>query len=108
MNCGIMKKSGADLRKVIMQAKGTSSGDCLRGVEYQLLNALYIKNVDRFMDVVFRLYSSYGSRKNENGPELLIPTGIIEMLEDREKFTIYGYAFVAGLIGSYEGKKEEN
>lgn len=108
MDCGIMKKNGADLRKVIMQAKGTSSGDCLRGVEYQLLNALYVKNVDRFMDVVFRLYSSYGSRKNENGPELLIPTGIIEMLEDKEKFTTYGYAFVAGLIGCYEGKKENN
>ena len=60
------------------------------------------------MDVVFRLYSSYGSRKNENGPELLIPTGIIEMLEDKEKFTTYGYAFVAGLIGCYEGKKENN
>ncbi len=108
MDCGIMKKNGSDLRKVIMQAKGTSSGDCLRGVEYQLLNALYVKNVDRFMDVVFRLYSSYGSRKNENGPELLIPTGIIEMLEDKEKFTTYGYAFVAGLIGCYEGKKENN
>ena len=70
MNCGIMKKSGADLRKVIMQAKGTSSGDCLRGTVYQLLNALYVNNVWRFLDIVLRLYNSYGSRKNENGPEL--------------------------------------
>lgn len=30
------------------------------------------------------------------------------MLEDKEKFTTYGYAFVAGLIGCYEGKKENN
>lgn len=42
------EKSGADLRKVIMQAKGTSSGDCLRGTVYQLLNALYVNNVWRF------------------------------------------------------------
>ena len=62
MNCGIMKKSGADLRKVIMQAKGTSSGDCLRGTVYQLLNALSVRNTDKFMDIVLRLYSAYGSK----------------------------------------------
>ena len=108
MNCGIMKKSGADLRKVIMQAKGTSSGDCLRGTVYQLLNALYVNNVWRFLDIVLRLYNSYGSRKNENGPELLIPTGMVEVLEDKGKFRDYGYAFIIGLDGCYEGKKEEN
>lgn len=108
MNCGSMKKSGADLRKVIMQAKGTSSGDCLRGTVYQLLNALYVNNVWRFLDIVLRLYSSYGSRKNENGPELLIPTGMVEVLEDKGKFRDYGYAFIIGLDGCYEGKKEEN
>ena len=108
MNCGMMKESGADLRKVIMQAKGTSSGDCLRGTVYQLLNALYVNNVWRFLDIVLRLYNSYGSRKNENGPELLIPTGMVEVLEDKGKFRDYGYAFIIGLDGCYEGKKEEN
>ena len=71
-----MKKSGADLRRAIMSAKGESSGECLRGMEYQLLNALCVRNVEKFMDIVLRLYSAYGSRKNENGQELLIPTGI--------------------------------
>lgn len=80
-----------------MSAKGESSGECLRGMEYQLLNALSVRNVEKFMDIVLRLYSAYGSRKNENGQELLIPTGLVQMLGNSEKFTRYGYAFVMGL-----------
>ena len=102
-----MKRSGADLRKAIMVSKGASSGDCLRGIEYQLLNALSVRNVEKFMDVVLRLYSSYGSQKNEKGQQLLIPTGLVQMLGDQEKFTRYGYAFVMGLEGCYEKKEDK-
>lgn len=83
-----------------MTAKKDTTGDSLRGIEYQLLNALSVKNTEKFMDIVARLYSSYGSEK------LLIPNGMIRMLQDKEKFSEYGYAFVLGLIGCYEGKKE--
>ena len=107
MYCGMMKKSGSDLRKAIMAAKGMTSSEGLRGIEYQLLNALSVRNVNKFMDVVLRLYSAYGSKRNENGQELLIPSGFVQMLSDKEKFTEYGYAFVMGLVGSYEPKKEE-
>jgi CRISPR-associated protein Cst1 len=72
-----------------------------------LLNALAVRNVNKFMDVVMRLYSAYGSKRNEDGHELLIPTGFVQMLNDKQKFTEYGYAFVMGLVGSYEPKKEE-
>ena len=48
------EKSGADLRKVIMTAKGMTSSEGLRGIEYQLLNALAVRNVNKFMDVVMR------------------------------------------------------
>ena len=102
-----MKRSGSDLRKAIMVSKGESSGDCLRGIEYQLLNALSVRNVDEFMDVVLRLYSSYGSQKNEKGQQLLVPTGLVQMLGDQEKFTRYGYAFVMGLEGCYEKKEDK-
>ena len=102
-----MKRSGSDLTKAIMASKGVSSGDCLRGIEYQLLNALSVRNVEKFMDVVLRLYSSYGSQKNEKGQELLIPTGLVQMLGDQEKFTRYGYAFVMGLEGCYEKKEDK-
>ena len=107
MSCGAMKKSGADLRKAIMAAKGMTSSEGLRGIEYQLLNALAVRNVNKFMDVVMRLYSAYGSKRNEDGHELLIPTGFVQMLNDKQKFTEYRYAFVMGLVGSYEPKKEE-
>lgn len=100
MYCISMKKSGSELRKAIMTAKKDTTGDSLRGIEYQLLNALSVKNTEKFMDIVARLYSSYGSEK------LLIPNGMIRMLQDKEKFSEYGYAFVLGLIGCYEGKKE--
>ena len=102
-----MKRSGSDLRKAIMVSKGESSGDCLRGIEYQLLNALSVRNVDKFLDVVLRLYSSYGSQKNEKGQQLLVPTGLVQMLGDQEKFTRYGYAFVMGLEGCYEKKEDK-
>lgn len=100
MYCISMKKSGSELRKAIMTAKKDTTGDSLRGIEYQLLNALSVKNTEKFMDIVARLYSSYGSEK------LLIPNGMIRMLQDKEKFSEYGYAFVLGMIGCYEGKKE--
>lgn len=107
MYCGIMKQSGADLRKSIMETKGKSSRDSLRGIEYQLLNALSTRNMEKFMDIVLRLYSSYGTKRNAEGKDILIPTGFVQMLSDKEKFTRYGYAFVMGLEGCYESKKEE-
>ena len=66
-----------------------------------------LNGLNKFMDIVLRLYSAYGSRKNENGQELLIPTGLVQMLGNSEKFTRYGYAFVMGLEGCYEKKEEK-
>lgn len=43
MYCISMKKSGSELRKAIMTAKKDTTGDSLRGIEYQLLNALSVK-----------------------------------------------------------------
>ena len=42
MYCISMKKSGSELRKAIMTAKKDTTGDSLRGIEYQLLNALSV------------------------------------------------------------------
>ena len=73
------------MRKAIMTAKGMTSSEGLRGIEYQLLNALAVRNVNKFMDVVMRLYSAYGSKRNEDGHELLIPTGFVQMLNDKSR-----------------------
>ncbi|SCG90263.1 CRISPR-associated protein Cas8a1/Cst1%2C subtype I-B/TNEAP [uncultured Clostridium sp.] len=102
MNYWSMKNCGADLRKAILKIKGANSGECLRGTVYQLINALSVKNTDKFMDIVLRLYNSYGSSE-----KLLIPQGFIQMLEDQDVFMDYGYAFVMGLEGCYEAKKDQ-
>lgn len=94
-----MRNSGYELRKVIMAGKNVTSDECLRGTIYQLLNALSVKNEEKFMDIVIRLYSS---------SKLLIPDGFVYMLGNKERFQEYGYAFVLGLKGSHpDNKKEE-
>ena len=107
MDCTIMKRCGADMRKAILKAKGSDSSECLRGTMYQMQNALRVKNLNKYMDIIGRLYSSYSPRNGKDGGDLLMPTGFIRMLEDPEKFTQYGYAFLFGLQGMYEGKKED-
>lgn len=100
MSCNVMRMCGADLRREILKTKGTDSADCMRGTVYQMLNALSVKNKNKYMDIVLRLYNAYGT-------SLLIPLGFIQMLEDSDKFWDYGYAFLFGLQGCYEAKKED-
>ena len=76
-------------------------------MEYQVVECSVCKKCREIYGIVLRLYSAYGSRKNENGQELLIPTGLVQMLGNSEKFTRYGYAFVMGLEGCYEKKEEK-
>ena len=107
MSCTVMKMCGADLRRAVLKAKKTDSSECLRGTIYQLLNALSVRNRNKYMDIVLRLYSSYSAGNGKDGKDLLMPMGFVAMLEDDEKFSQYGYAFLLGLQGMYEGKKED-
>ena len=93
-----MRDYGYELRKSILASKGASNDECLRGTVYQLLNALSVKNEEKFIDIVIRLYSS---------SKLLMPDGFVYMLGDKERFQEYGYAFVLGLKGSYTEKVKE-
>ncbi|MBU5477797.1 type I-B CRISPR-associated protein Cas8b1/Cst1 [Eubacterium sp. MSJ-13] len=111
MNVWSMRNSGYELRKAILAAKGEKSDECMRGTIYRLTNALSVGNTERFMDMIIRLYTSM-SNKKANGAkenkELIIPNGFVDMLQDREKFNQYGYAFILGLKGSHYVSKEEN
>lgn len=89
---------GYKLRKNLLLAKGTTDDSCLRGTMYQLLNALSVGNVNRFMEIVLRVYCS---------TKLQAPNEFVECLGDRDKFKEYGYAFILGFQGSYCEKKEE-
>ncbi len=59
MDCGIMTMYGENLRRVILAAKGTESVECLRGTIYQMMNALTVKNKNKYMEIVMRLYNAY-------------------------------------------------
>lgn len=82
-----MRESGYDLRKSILEIKGTTSDEVLRGTIYQLINALSVKNEERFIEIVLRIYCS---------SKLLMPDGFVQMIGNKEKFQEYGYAFVLG------------
>ncbi|SCX63480.1 type I-B CRISPR-associated protein Cas8b1/Cst1 [Lysinibacillus fusiformis] len=72
----------------------------LNAISYRLLNALKVKNPNKFMDTIFQAYSY---KKNE---KLAIPTFFIQALNDIEKFQTIGYAFLIGLNG-YEKSEDE-
>lgn len=101
MNVKSMANSGYKLRKAILAAKGVEpdADECMRGTIYRLTNALSVGNTERFMDIIIRLYTS---------SRLDVPNGFVDMLQDREKFNQYGYAFIFGLKGSHYVSKEEN
>ncbi len=99
MSIRTMRDSGYALRKEILRAKDTDKDDCMRGTVYQLLNALSVKNEEKYMEIIVRLYSS---------SKLLIPDEFVYMLGNKERFQEYGYAFILGLKGSHsENRKEE-
>lgn len=89
---------GYILRKNLLAAKGTTDDSCLRGTIYQLLNALSVGNVNRFMEIVIRAYCS---------TTLHAPKEFVECLGDKDKLKESGYAFLLGLQGTYCEKKEE-
>lgn len=93
-----MRDSGYALRKTLLAAKGATTDECLRGTIYQLINALSVKNEEKFIEIVMRIYCS---------SKLLMPDGFVEMLGDTEKFQQYGYAFVLGLKGSSSENEKE-
>lgn len=89
---------GYILRKNLLAAKGTTDDSCLRGTIYQLLNALSVGNVNRFVEIVIRAYCS---------TTLHAPKEFVECFGDKDKLKECGYAFLLGLQGTYYDKKEE-
>ena len=98
MNRYRVRDEGYKLRNELLGAKGTSDDACIRGMVYQLLNALSVGNVEHFMEIIMRVYCS---------TKLQVPNAFIEFLKDKDTFVEYGYAFLLGLQGSHYEKKEE-
>ncbi len=98
MNRFSMRDKGYELRKEILRNKNAASDECLRGTIYQLLNALSVRNEEKFIEIIMRMYCS---------SKLAMPDGFVQMLGNQDLFQEYGYAFLLGLKGSYQ-KKEDN
>ena len=62
--------------------------DVLRGVTYQLLNALALNNSQKFFDIAVRMYSS---------TQLPTPSGFVDMLKDPEQFSGRRICFCPGI-----------
>ena len=92
-----MCENGYALREK-MQRKGEGNEafeERIRGTVYQLLNALSVKNKERFFEIAIRLYTSL---------QISIPKEFSSLLKSEEQFQQYGYAFILGLKGSYYDK----
>lgn len=98
MNRYKVREDGYNLRNALLGAKGTEDDACIRGMVYQLLNALSVGNVEHFMEILMRVYCS---------TKLQVPNAFIDLLGDHDAFVEYGYAFLLGLQGSHYVKKEE-
>lgn len=98
MNRFSMSQKGYELRNEILISKNITNDDCLRGTIYQLLNALSVKNQEKFIEIVMRMYCS---------SKLGMPDGFVQMLGNQDLFQEYGYAFLLGLKGSYRERNKE-
>lgn len=98
-NTNTIGAAGKDVRKTLLKMKNAKSDDCLRGTIYQLLNALSVKNQDRFLDIVLRMYCSIQKE---------VPIGFLEMIGNEDMFLEYGYAFVIGLKSGDDTNDQNN
>lgn len=86
---------GLALRKAIAGKNDEQTDNKVRGLAYQLLNALQVRDVNRFMEVICRIYTGLGKE---------IPAVFLQMFngKDEDTFRNLGYAFILGLKGGNE------
>ncbi len=101
-------KAGNELRPLLIADKvgrenaaslpDEKKEDIIRGIVYQLTNALKIQNVEQFADLIIRIYSSC---------KLPIPSVFLQGLRSGDQFAVVGYAFILGLKGAYYTKENK-
>ena len=62
----------------------------ITGISYKLLNAIKVKDVNRFLDTLVNAYAYLGVE---------VPTVFLDCLGDDSTFQTVGYAFMLGLMG---------
>lgn len=100
--------SGFALRTAILSSKGAKDDECIKGTIYQLLNALSTRNTGKFLYIVMRLYCTCKVPAEVGQVDkLVIPREFVYIQKNQELFEEYGYAFVLGLKGCRQNKKNE-
>ena len=101
-------KSGDEMRKIIIgvnndinlsEEENKEADNKLRGLVYQLINAVYTNNRDIFFSNITRLYT---------GMNIVIPTIFTNIFEDDEYFKEIGFAYILGLKGAYDKDAYDN
>jgi CRISPR-associated protein Cst1 len=90
----LVRMQGQDMRGILgegVQAKDTDNK--IRGFVYQLLNALSVDNREQFLNLIIRMYSSYGKP---------VPDTFLQCFGSDDAFKTFGYAYILGLKS--EGK----
>lgn len=100
-------KSGDEMRRIIIgdrsdkvlsEEENEEADNKLRGLVYQLINAVYTNNRDIFFSNITRLYT---------GMNISIPTIFTNIFEDDEYFKEIGFAYILGLKGAYNKKENK-
>lgn len=96
----VMYYAGQDWRNFIKSDRGGSedTDNKLRSLVFQLLNALQVRDMDRFMQVVFKTYT---------GSNMPIPDIFLQAFAGDDEFAYLGYAYVLGLKAVNEKKAEK-
>ncbi|MGB4645838.1 MAG: type I-B CRISPR-associated protein Cas8b1/Cst1, partial [Dictyoglomaceae bacterium] len=89
-----MFKKGEELAEKLINEEHENK---IPSITYKLLSHLRTENVDGFMNLVFRLYLSYG---------LEIPSLFVKAISEKDVFLSYGYSFVNGILTRYTSKKK--
>lgn len=96
----VMYYAGQEWRSFIKSDRGGNedTDNKLRSLVFQLLNALQVRDMDRFMQVVFKTYT---------GSNMPIPGIFLQAFAGDDEFVYLGYAYVLGLKALNEKKAEK-
>jgi CRISPR-associated protein Cst1 len=91
---------GLALRKVMAGKNDEQTDNKVRGLAYQLLNALQVRDINRFMEIICRVYTGLSKE---------IPAIFLQMFsgKDEDTFRNLGYAFILGLKGENDRNEDK-
>ncbi len=84
-------------KELMIKLRQNQAENKISTIVLSLLNALRVGDVNKFMEVIVRVYMAYG---------LDIPSTFVEGLTNKDSFYAYGYSFVNGLLAKEKTNKE--